>query len=217
MTRREDVPDASSMASMPPASHSLSRPTHDRAVAVLLARVAAGETNAFAELYDDTSPRVYGLALRIVRDSAEAEEVAQESYLQIWRIASRFDPRRGSAISWILMITHAAAVDRVRSTHASTRREHTYEHQAQRLALVSPDTTHDLACTTFEATRVRGALSGLSALQREALVLAYFGGFTQPEIAVRLGVPLGTAKTRVRDGLIGLRACLEERGVSKLG
>ncbi len=210
MTRHRTFVDA---APTSPAPSTLPRPTRERASAsltILFERVAAGETTAFAELYDATAARVDGLALRIVRNPAQADEVSQESYLEIWRTSNRFDPRRGSAISWILMITHAAAVDRVRSAQASIRRENTYERQVQPIALVPPDTTHDLACASFDAKRVRDAMAALSAVQREVLVLAYFRGCTQPEIAVRLGVPLGTAKTRIRDGLIRLRALVEE-------
>lgn len=205
---QRSIPDtASTSFQFPP-------PTRDCASAeltTLLKRAATGETAAFAELYDVTAARVYGLALRIVCNPSQAEEVSQESFLKVWRTSSRFDARRGSAISWILMIAHAAAVDRVRSAQASARREEAHQRQAQLQELVRPDATHDLVCATFEARRVHDALAELPVVQREALMLAYFGGCTHSELAVRLGLPLGTAKTRIRNGLIRLRDLLEER------
>lgn len=180
-------------------------------VAGLFVRAAAGDEVAFAGLYDATAARVYGLALRIVRNQAQAEEVAQEAFVEIWRTSARFDAKRGSAISWILLVTHAAAVNRVRSAQASTSREEKYHRQTTRNNLVRPDATHDLVNATFEATRVRRALSCLSLVQREAVELAYFDGCTHSELAVRLNIPLGTAKSRIRDGLIRLRELLGDR------
>lgn len=216
MTRYSTLPDATptspapSTSSATPAVAPLTRDRTSASLTILMEKAAAGETSALAELYDATAARVYGLALRIVCDPAQAEEVAQESYVKFWRTSNRFDPRRGGAISWILMITHASAVDRVRSAQAITRREDSYEQQVQALAWARPDPTHDLACASLEARRVHDALAELSAVQRDALALAYFGGCTQTEIAVRLEIPLGTAKTRIRDGLIRLRALVEE-------
>lgn len=174
-------------------------------------RVAAGETAAFADLYDRTAARVYGLALRIVRDPAQAEEVAQESYLQIWRTVQRFDPSRGSAISWVLRITHSAAVNRVRSAQASTNREETYQREVQPVDHLWRDITFDRVHDSFEARRVHQALTELSAAQRQALELAYFGGYTHSEIARHLELPLGTAKYRIRSGLLRLRDLLVDR------
>lgn len=174
-------------------------------------RVAAGETAAFTELYDATAARVYGLALRIVRDPAQAEEVLQESYLQIWRTAQRFDPLRGSAISWVLRIAHSAAVNRVRSAQASTSREETYQREVQPVAHVWRDITFDRVHDSFEARRVHQALTELPAVQRQAVELAYFGGYTHSEIARCLELPLGTAKYRIRSGLLRLRDLLVDR------
>ena len=168
----------------------------------LLKRSGRGDKDAFAELYDATSARVYGLAVRVVRDPAQAEEVAQESYLELWRGSARFDPDRGSAISWILTIVHRKAVDRVRSAEASSRRDTSFHQQNQ---AVEHDTTAEAAHASMEAHRVRGALTSLTDVQREALELAYFGGYTHTEVATMLDLPLGTAKTRIRDGLIRLR------------
>ena len=172
------------------------------ALAGLLKRSGRGDQEAFAELYDATSSRAYGLAVRVVRDSAQAEEVTQEAYLEIWRTAGRFDPERGSAVSWVLTIVHRKAVDRVRSAEASSRRDTSYLQQNQ---AVDHDSTADAAHASMEARRVRAALTDLTEVQREALELAYFGGYTHTEVATMLDLPVGTAKTRIRDGLIRLR------------
>lgn len=171
-------------------------------LADLLKRAARGDQAAFAELYDATASRLYGLAVRVVRDPAQAEEVVQEAYLDVWRTSARFDSDRGSALSWLLTICHRKAVDRVRSAEASSRRDTTYEQQNQ---TVDHDATADAAEASMEATRVRRALHTLTEVQREAIELAYFGGYTHTEVAGILELPVGTAKTRIRDGLIRLR------------
>ncbi len=163
---------------------------------------ARGDEAAFAQLYDATSARIYGLAVRVVRDPAQAQEVTQEAYLEVWRTASRFDSDKGSAISWLMTIVHRKAVDRVRSAEAASRRDSAY-HDANRT--VDHDSTADAAQATFEARRVRTALSGLTEVQREAITLAYYGGYTHTQVATMLDLPVGTAKTRIRDGLIRLR------------
>jgi RNA polymerase sigma-70 factor (ECF subfamily) len=168
----------------------------------LLKLSGRGDEAAFAELYDATSARAYGLAVRVVRDPSQAEEVTQEAFLEIWRTASRFDPDRGSAISWLLTIVHRKSVDRVRSAEASTRRDTTYHHSND---TVEHDSTAEAAEASMEARRVRQALGSLTEVQREALELAYFKGYTHTEVATMLDLPLGTAKTRIRDGLIRLR------------
>ena len=171
-------------------------------IAELLKRSGRGDESAFAELYDATSARAFGLAVRVVRDPAQAEEVAQEAFLEIWRTASRFDARRGSAVSWILTIVHRKAVDRVRSAEASSRRDTTYHHEN---ATPDHDSTAESAHASMEAHRVRQALRSLTEVQREALDLAFFRGYTHTEVAAMLDLPVGTAKTRIRDGLIRLR------------
>jgi RNA polymerase sigma-70 factor, ECF subfamily len=171
-------------------------------LAALLRQCALGDEEGFAQLYDLTARRVHGLVLRVVRDPAQAEEVTQEAFLEIWRTASRYEPDRGSAASWLLTITHRKAVDRVRSAEASTRREATYENRNQD---IPHDSTADAAQTSLEAKRVRAALGQLTDVQREAIELAYFGGYTHTEVAALLDLPVGTAKTRIRDGLIRLR------------
>ena len=171
-------------------------------LADLLRRSGRGDEAAFAELYDATAARAFGLAVRVVRDPAQAEEVAQEAFLEIWRTAGRFDVKKGSAVSWILTIVHRKSVDRVRSAEASSRRDTTYQQQ-------SIDTEHDstaeAAQASMEARRVRQAMQSLTEVQREALELAYFKGYTHTEVAAMLDLPVGTAKTRIRDGLIRLR------------
>ncbi|WP_121254239.1 ECF RNA polymerase sigma factor SigK [Nocardioides ferulae] len=168
----------------------------------LLRRAARGDQAAFAQLYDATAARALGLATRVVRDPAQAEEVAQEAFLEIWRTASRFDPQRGSPLAWMMTIVHRKAVDRVRSAEAATRRDATYHRESEP---VPHDATAEAAHASLEAHRVRTALGSLTPVQREALELAYFGGYTHTEVATMLELPVGTAKTRIRDGLIRLR------------
>ncbi|MFL6088725.1 MAG: ECF RNA polymerase sigma factor SigK [Aeromicrobium sp.] len=175
-------------------------------LAQLLRCCAKGDEGAFAEFYDATSSRSWGLALRVVRNPAQAQEVMQEAYLQAWRQSARFDRARGSATAWLLTIVHRSAVDRVRSAEASHRRDQTFFDQ-------SPDTTEhdataDAAQVSLDARRVKDAMIALTSLQREAVTLAYFGGYTHTEVAGMLDIPVGTAKTRIRDGLIRLRDTL---------
>ncbi|KRF34741.1 ECF RNA polymerase sigma factor SigK [Nocardioides sp. Soil805] len=171
-------------------------------LATLLQRSSRGDEGAFAQVYDATSSRAYGLALRVVRNPAHAEEVVQEAYLDAWRSSTRYDPARGSALGWLLTIVHRKAVDRVRSAEAATQRDATYHRETQP---VDHDQTAEAAHASLEAQRVRGAVSTLTAVQREAVELAFFGGYTHTEVATMLDVPVGTAKTRIRDGLIRLR------------
>ncbi len=184
-----------------------------RADKVELARLmscsARGDQAAFALLYDSTSARVFGLVLRVVRDHCQSEEVTQEAFLEIWRTASRFDVTRGSAISWLMTIAHRKAIDRVRSAEASSRRDTSY-HQ-NNTSRVAGDETLEAVEASFEATRVRAALDALSPVQREALDLAYFQGHTYTQVATMLQLPVGTAKSRIRDGLIRLREVLGAR------
>jgi RNA polymerase sigma-70 factor (ECF subfamily) len=174
-------------------------------LADLLRRSARGDEAAFAELYDATARRLFGLVLRIVRDHAMSEEVTQEVYLDVWRHCARFDPDRGSAMSWLLTIAHRTAVDRVRASEASRRRDDAH---AAATHNVDFDTTAESAQASLEAQRVRRALTTLTDAQRSAVELAYLGGYTHSEVARLLDLPLGTAKTRIRDGLIRLRDTL---------
>jgi RNA polymerase sigma-70 factor, ECF subfamily len=171
-------------------------------LADLLRRAALGDEAAFAAFYDATSARAYGLALRVVRNPAHAEEVAQEAYLDAWRSSTRYDPGRGSAVGWLLTIVHRKAVDRVRSVEAATTRDETWNRET---APTDHDQTSEAAHASLDAARVRGAVATLTDVQRRAVELTYFGGYTHTEVATLLDVPLGTAKTRIRDGLIRLR------------
>jgi RNA polymerase sigma-70 factor (ECF subfamily) len=176
--------------------------------ALLLRQCARGDESAFADLYDLVSARVYGLVLRVVRDPAQSEEVSQEAFLDIWRTSARFDPAKGSALSWMLTIAHRKAVDRVRSAQAATDREGVYGSRTQERAF---DHTAESVERSLDAQRVHRALESLTDTQRGAVELAYLGGYTHTEVAALLDVPLGTAKTRIRDGLIRLRDTLGVR------
>lgn len=168
----------------------------------LVVAVAGGSEEAFARLYDAVAGPVYGTALRTLRNPAHAEEVAQEVLLEVWRGAAGYRPERGTVMAWVLTIARRRAVDRVRSVQAASDRE-------TRVASLEPpagESVVDLVERGLDVERVRAALAGLSRVQRESLVLAYYGGYSQREIAQMLRVPLGTVKTRMRDGLIRLRA-----------
>jgi len=169
-----------------------------------MGRVARGDQEAFTGVYERTSAAVYGLARRVVRDPARAEEVAQEVFLQVWQGATRFDTERGSAKTWILTLAHRRAVDAVRRDQASRDRDNRYDWTS------GPDfdSVQEEVGTRFEHQQVRRCLQTLTDLQREAVTLAYFGGYTYAEVATLLDAKPATVKTRMRDGLIRLRDCL---------
>lgn len=175
------------------------------ALADLLRQVGQGDDAAFAQLYDATAARVHGLVCRILVDRAMSEEVTQEVFLEIWRTSPRFDPTRGSALSWLFTIAHRKAVDRVRSTEAARHRDTAYVVTQNEPEY---DSTAELVDGSLRADAVRMAITQLSPLQREAVELAYFEGISHAEVAQRLNIPLGTAKSRIRDGLLRLRATL---------
>lgn len=169
----------------------------------LLGGVAKGDQQAFAAVYDRLGAKVYGMVRRVLRDPAQSEEVTQEVLLEVWRSASRFDRSRGSATGWILTMAHRRAVDRVRSEQASRDRD-------ERIAVrdsgeAAFDSVSETVEIHLEQEQVRLALEDLTDLQREAITLAYYGGYTYREVAELLDTPLGTVKTRLRDGLIRLR------------
>jgi RNA polymerase sigma-70 factor, ECF subfamily len=171
----------------------------------LLRAVARGDESSFGRLYDLVAPRVYGLIRRVLRDPAQAEEVAQEVLVEVWRTAARFDASRGSATAWVFTIAHRRAVDRVRSEQASADR-------VLRAGAASVETPYDSVAEEvsgrLERQQVRNCLDVLTELQRQAVTLAYYQGHSYPQVAELLNAPLPTIKTRMRDGLIRLRDCL---------
>jgi len=181
-------------------------PAGERRPEDVLAEVARGSEAAFDELYERIAGPVFGLALRVVRDREMAQDVAQEVLAEVWRLAARFDPARGSAMGWILTMAHRRAVDRVRREEV---RSATLRKEAA--SLVTGD--HDVVLAQLErqwdAALVRRALGTLTLPQREAIELAYYRGYTHQQVSTVLQIPLGTAKTRIRDGLIRLRDRLE--------
>ncbi|NYD70400.1 RNA polymerase sigma-70 factor (ECF subfamily) [Herbiconiux flava] len=171
----------------------------------LLLQVAQGDAQSFSELYDRTAARVLGLVRRVLVDHSQSEEVTQEVLLEVWRTAPRFEQARGSAMSWILTMAHRRAVDRVRSSQSSHDRD-------EKIGLRDIEADYDSVSETVEIRieheRVKRAMTQLTALQREAISLAYYGGYSHTEVATLLSVPVGTVKTRLRDGMIRLRDAL---------
>jgi RNA polymerase sigma-70 factor, ECF subfamily len=169
--------------------------------------VAAGDHDALARLYDETSPLVHGTALRILGDGADADEATVDVYAQVWRTASSFDSSRGSVSSWLVMLARSRALDRLRSKATRRERETPLESLAEpRSQEESPDET---AAMNQQRRLVRAALRELSQEQREAIELAFFSGLSHSELAARLSQPLGTVKTRIRLGMMKLRQLLE--------
>lgn len=171
----------------------------------LMALVARGDVDAYAELYDAVAPRVFGLVRQVLRDPAQSEEVTQEVMVEIWRTATRFDPERGSVTAWVLTMAHRRAIDRVRSEQAATDRQRMV---ASREGVTEYDEVTDSVTTRLEAEQVRRCLGSLTDLQRESITMAYYGGHSYREVARLLDANLATVKARMRDGLIRLRDCL---------
>jgi len=168
----------------------------------LLRRAGRGDQSAFAQFYDALSPLVYGVVLQVVRDPSQAEEVAQEVFVELWRLAARFDGTKGNAKTWAATLAHRRAIDRVRSEQASRVR---HDRDANQTIREERDVVAAQVESSFDQVRVRRALLQLSEMQREAVELAYFGGHTYREVAVLLNVAEGTVKSRIRDGMIRLR------------
>ncbi|MEU1619604.1 sigma-70 family RNA polymerase sigma factor [Streptomyces sp. NPDC008238] len=171
----------------------------------LLLAVARGDQEAFARLYDAVSGPVLGLVRGVLRDPAQSEEVTQEVLVEVWRTAARFRPEKGSAMTWVMTLAHRRAVDRVRSANAAADREH-------KAALLERTPAYDEVTeqveARLEAEQVRRCMRTLTEVQHQSVTLAYYRGLTYREVAELLALPLGTVKTRLRDGLIRLRDCL---------
>ncbi|GAA4672991.1 sigma-70 family RNA polymerase sigma factor [Streptomyces chumphonensis] len=171
----------------------------------LMGAVARGDSDAFAGVYDRVAGPVLGLVRSVLRDPAQAEEVTQEVLVEVWRRAAHFQPEKGSAMAWIMTMAHRRAVDRVRSAQAATDRE-------EKAALLARTPAFDEVTEQVEARlereQVRRCLRTLTERQRESVTLAYYRGLTYREVAELLALPLGTVKTRLRDGLIRMRDCL---------
>jgi RNA polymerase sigma-70 factor (ECF subfamily) len=191
--------------SAPHADASRGRETEAAHLVELMALSARGHEEAFAELYDLTSQRVYGIILRVLRSPDHAAEVMQEVYVEVWRQSARYSSTKGSVIAWMTTMAHRRAVDRVRSVSSEVARDERYAlHRGDR----EIDQVWDGVEQRLDVERVRKGMASLTPIQREALTLAYFGGYTQSQVAQLLKLPLGTVKTRIRDGLIGLRDAL---------
>jgi RNA polymerase sigma-70 factor (ECF subfamily) len=176
--------------------------------AELLRRVVGGDEHAFAQLYDATSSTLYGLVLRLVRSPELAAEVVQEVYLMAWQQAERFDAARGTALAWLCTMAHRRAVDRIRQNQRERDRDQQYE---VRQAETPSDSTWSEVEQSLDSGEVRARLGELSPLQREAVCLVYYRGYSHRQVAEHLDVPLGTAKARIRDGLNNLRSALGVR------
>ncbi|MGQ4471899.1 sigma-70 family RNA polymerase sigma factor [Streptomyces violaceoruber] len=171
----------------------------------LIREVALGDQDSFAAVYDAVAGSVLGVVRAVLRDQAQSEEVAQEVLVEVWRTAPRYRPERGTVINWVLTLAHRRAVDRVRSVEAAAARDH-------RAALLDRAPEYDEVTeqveTRLEREQVRRCLRTLTDIQRQSVSLAYYRGLTYRQVAEALALPLGTVKTRLRDGLIRLRDCL---------
>ncbi len=199
------------MLKLVPHSSDAVNATEPQAIAgteALLARIATGDQLAFSELYDQIAPRVLGLIRRVLKDPAQSEEVAQEVFLEIWQTVTRFDPNKGGAMSWILTMAHRRAIDRVRASQAGRDRDTKIGIRDYNPAY---DSVSESVEVRIEHERVEKAMARLTELQRQAVTLAYYGGYSHSEVAEMLSVPIGTIKTRLRDGMMRLR---DELGVA---
>lgn len=190
----------------PPGRYNVDR----RHVDQLLARVSLRDVDAFTELYDTISATVYGVALRVSRDQHMAEEISQETFMQVWHQAHTFDSTKGSAKGWVTMLSHRRAVDTIRRSQASRDRDARF----MRLVDRDFDVVAETAQTAAEYREIRSCISSLTNLQRESVMLAYYEGLTYLQISQQLGVNKATIKTRMRDGLVRLRTCISEQPVT---
>jgi RNA polymerase sigma-70 factor (ECF subfamily) len=177
---------------------------------LLVTMVALGDEKAFSELYDLQFSTIRGIALGLLRDFHQAEEVAQEVMLEIWRLAARFERSRGPAAGWITQIARTRTIDRIRHSQASrTRDQRHFDHGYHR----DFNSVEESVLGQFDVATLHLGLLEVTALQREAVSLAFFTDQSYAEIALTLGIPLATLKTRVRDGLIRIRQALSQQGV----
>jgi RNA polymerase sigma-70 factor (ECF subfamily) len=191
-------PDAPDLASAPPAEEG------GQDLNQLLRLVAVGDQPAFELLYRQLAKPAYGVIRRVLRDPAQSEEVTQEVMLEVWRTASRFDPAVGSAATWVLMIAHRRAVDRVRAEVAAAGREQ----EAARADPGRGDEVADVVEASLDRDRVQRCMGSLTEVQRQSIALAYYGGYTYRQVSALVGVTLAAIKTRIRDGLLRMRDCL---------
>ncbi|MBO1330801.1 sigma-70 family RNA polymerase sigma factor [Streptomyces sp. VRA16 Mangrove soil] len=180
-------------------------PAHQPDLEKLMAEVEQGDQDAFAVLYDAVAGPVFGTVHKVLRDHAQSEEVTQEVFVEVWRNAAAYRPERGTAITWILTLAHRRTVDRIRSVESAAARDH----KAALLAHTPEfDQVSEQVEAHFEREQLRRCLQSLTEIQRQSVTLAYYQGLTYQQVADRLSAPLGTIKTRLRDGLIRLRDCL---------
>jgi RNA polymerase sigma-70 factor (ECF subfamily) len=177
----------------------------NRRLGSLLAQIAGGSQPAFAEFYELTARRVYGMARRVLIDAELSEDTTQEVFLQVWQNASKFNDEVGSPLAWLMTISHRRAVDKVRSTQSATDREARYGASSQD---IDHDSVSDEVDSRMEAAAVVRCLGTLTETQQESVRLAYYGGLTYREVAERLNAAVPTIKSRIRDGLIRLKTCL---------
>jgi RNA polymerase sigma-70 factor (ECF subfamily) len=172
----------------------------------LIAKTARGDQEAFSRLYDQSSPQIYGLILRMINDPQVAEEVTMDVYAQVWKQAQSYDVNRGTPMGWLVAIARTRAIDQLRSG----KLKRTSMTGMEDIARVASDraTPEEQSSARQRAEIVREALASLPFEQRQSLILAYFDGYSQSEISVKLGLPLGTIKTRIRLGMMKLRDVL---------
>jgi RNA polymerase sigma-70 factor, ECF subfamily len=176
----------------------------------IVERIKAGDESALADVYDEYSPLVFGLALRTTNDRGMAEDVTQDVFVNLWKRPERFDPERGSLRALLAAMTRNRAIDLIRSASATHRRE---ENEGRLAAATATASVEDEALRTERSEAVRRALAELPEEQRAAIDLAYFAGHTYREVATLLGIPEGTAKSRLRIGMQRLASLLEAEGV----
>ena len=207
-----ETPDAPNTAAPPvaaPAAGTGSAATGadlNRQLGTLLGQIADGDRAAFAEFYRLTSRRVFGMARRVLIDLELSEDATQEVFLQVWQKAGAFDAAAGSPLAWLMTVSHRRAVDKVRSAQASTDREAKYGAISQE---IDHDSVSDEVGSRLDAEAVVRCLGTLTETQQESVRLAYYGGLTYREVAERFNSAIPTIKSRIRDGLIRLKTCLE--------